>query len=144
METSLQLLRVSIGTNHEAWDGTNEGTPLILVFHEPKTGAAIRSLGRGQVPSQLRIVHGCQFTTSTKNIYLVPMQGQGYRIRDGAAVYFITFAVVEWVDVFSRRMYADIVLDSLRYCCKSKGLKLFAWCIMSNHLHLIVESADAG
>ena len=55
------------------------------------------------------------------------MQSQGYKIRDESAIYFVSFAVVEWVDIFSRRMYADMVLDSLSYCCKNKGLKLFAW-----------------
>ncbi len=70
------------------------------------------------------------------------MQSQGYKIRDESSVYFVTFAVVEWIDVFSRKMYADIVLNSLSYCCKSKGLKLFAWCIMTNHLHLIVQAEN--
>ena len=72
------------------------------------------------------------------------MQSPGYKIRDEGGIYFITFATVEWVDVFSRRMYADIVLDSLSYCCKSKGLKLFAWCIMSNHVHLIVQAENGN
>lgn len=68
------------------------------------------------------------------------MQSQGYKIRDEACIYFFTFASVKWVDVFTKRMYADIVLNSLSYCCKSKGLKLFAWCIMSNHVHLIAQA----
>jgi len=68
------------------------------------------------------------------------MQSQGYKIRDEGGIYFITFATVQWVDVFTRRIYADIVLDSLSYYCKNKGLKLFTWCIMSNHLHLIVQA----
>ena len=37
-------------------------------------------------------------------------------------VYFISFAVVEWLDVFKRNEYKDIVLDSLRYCQQEKGL----------------------
>ncbi len=70
------------------------------------------------------------------------MQSQGYKIRDEGGVHFVSFAVVEWVDIFSRRLYADIVLDSLSYCCKNKGLKLFAWCIMSNHVHLILQAEN--
>jgi putative transposase len=31
-------------------------------------------------------------------------------------------------------------LDSLGYCQKEKGLELYAWCIMTNHIHLIVGS----
>ncbi len=54
--------------------------------------------------------------------------------------YFLTFTVVDWVDVFSRPAYRHIILDSQEYCQKNKGLKIHAWCLMSNHLHLIVAS----
>jgi len=70
------------------------------------------------------------------------MKDDGYKIRDEYGVYYITFAVVEWVDVFSRKLYTDIVLDSLKFCIENKQLKLFAWCIMSNHVHLIVQSTS--
>ena len=39
--------------------------------------------------------------------------------------------------VFSRKEYRDIVIDSLKFCQKEKGLLLHGWCIMSNHVHLI-------
>ncbi len=68
------------------------------------------------------------------------LQG-GYQIRDQSAIHFITFAVTEWVDIFIRNQYTDIVLDSWRYCQKEKGLLIYAWCIMSNHLHLIASSS---
>ncbi|MEO7446531.1 MAG: transposase, partial [Ferruginibacter sp.] len=64
------------------------------------------------------------------------MQDEGYKIRDQSGVYFITFATVQWVDVFTRNCYVEIVLDSLRFCIKEKGLNVHAWCLMSNHLHL--------
>lgn len=44
------------------------------------------------------------------------------------------------VDVFTRSTYTDIVLESLRYCQKEKGLRIHAWCIMSNHLHLMIST----
>ena len=66
----------------------------------------------------------------------------GYKIRNPAAIHFITFAVVEWVDVFTRKDYRDIVLDSIRYCQAEKGLVLHSWCIMSNHLHIIVSAKN--
>ncbi len=68
------------------------------------------------------------------------MKEDGYKIRDQQGIYFITFAVVEWVDVFTRKEYADIIIESLRYCIQHKGLKLHAWCIISNHVHLIISS----
>jgi REP element-mobilizing transposase RayT len=67
------------------------------------------------------------------------MSERGYQIRNQQALHFITFAVVQWVDVFTRKEYSDIVVESLIYCKRNKGLKIHAWCIMSNHLHLILS-----
>ncbi len=61
-----------------------------------------------------------------------------YKIRDQDKLYFITFAVVYWVDVFTRNIYKDLVIESLRYCQQKKGLEIYGWVIMSNHIHLIV------
>nr|WP_309547130.1 transposase [Spirosoma foliorum] len=61
-----------------------------------------------------------------------------YKVRDQSKVYFITCTVVQWIDVFTRRHYKDIVLDSIRYCIAEKGLELYAYCLMTNHLHMIV------
>ncbi|MFC5409235.1 transposase [Larkinella bovis] len=57
--------------------------------------------------------------------------------------YFLTLTVVDWVDVFTRPVYKNIVVDSLRYCQHHKGLELYAWVLMTNHLHLIA-STKAG
>src|SRR6187399_3266836 len=70
------------------------------------------------------------------------MNEGGYKIRNQAAIHFITFAVVEWVDVFSRKLYRDIVLDSIMHCQAEKGLLLHAWCIMSNHFHLVASAKN--
>ena len=70
------------------------------------------------------------------------MSKAGYKIRNTEGVHFISFAVVEWVDVFTRQQYRDIVVDSLKFCQEQKGLLLHAWCIMSNHVHLIVSARD--
>ncbi len=63
-----------------------------------------------------------------------------YRVYDQHGVYFVTFTVHQWVDVFSRSTYVDILLDNLRYCQAQKGLKIYAWVVMSNHCHLIISS----
>lgn len=54
-------------------------------------------------------------------------------------LYFITITVVDWVDIFTRPKYKHIILDSLTYCQKQKGLKIYAWVLMTNHLHAIVS-----
>lgn len=61
-----------------------------------------------------------------------------YKIQDQNKLYFITFAVIGWIDVFTRREYKDSIIESLKHCQKEKGLEIYAWCIMSNHIHLIV------
>jgi len=70
------------------------------------------------------------------------MSGRGYAIKDQNAVHFITFAVVQWIDVFTRKEYADIIIESLKFCQRNKGLRIHAWCIMSNHLHLILSAKE--
>jgi putative transposase len=57
-------------------------------------------------------------------------------------VYFVTDTVVDWVDVFTRPIYKNIILESLEYCQKNKGLIIYAWVLMSNHLHAIVGSSS--
>ncbi len=68
------------------------------------------------------------------------MSTGGYKIINKEAIHFITFAVAEWVDVFTRKEYKDILIQSLKYCQKEKGLMLYAWCIMSNHVHLAASA----
>ena len=46
------------------------------------------------------------------------------------------------IDVFTRSDYANIVIDSIAYCQKEKGLLLQAYCVMPNHLHLIISSPN--
>ena len=66
----------------------------------------------------------------------------GYLIQDPAATYFLTFTVVDWVDVFTRQCYRDIVIESLRYCREHKGLRVWGFVIMSNHVHSILSAEN--
>lgn len=70
------------------------------------------------------------------------MAAGGYKIRDKAGIHFVTLTVVAWVDVFTNQKYRDILLESLKYCQKYKGLQIYSWCIMSNHVHLVVAAAN--
>jgi len=67
---------------------------------------------------------------------------RNYKFLNPEGVYFVSFAVVEWLDVFTRNEYKTILIDSLRFCQQNKGMEIFAWCIMTNHMHLIFRSAD--
>ncbi|MFD3001394.1 transposase [Pontibacter toksunensis] len=65
---------------------------------------------------------------------------RNYKISDQNQFHFLSFSTVNWKDVFTRPAYKDVVVDSLNYCIKNKRLEAYAWCIMSNHVHLIVSS----
>ena len=64
----------------------------------------------------------------------------GYKIDEKDGAHFLTFQVVGWVDLFTRMDYRDVVIDSFNYCQQNKGLNLFAYVIMSNHIHLLAQS----
>ncbi len=66
----------------------------------------------------------------------------GYVIRNQNATHFLTFTVCGWIDLFTRKIYKDIVTDSFKYCGENKGLILNAYVIMSNHIHLIARAKD--
>jgi REP element-mobilizing transposase RayT len=68
----------------------------------------------------------------------------GYKINDQEGAYYLTLQVVGWIDVFTRQEYKDIIIESLRFCQKNKGLTIFAYVIMSNHVHLLVQSVNAN
>lgn len=68
--------------------------------------------------------------------------GSKYKIRDKDGLYFVTFTVVRWVDLFIRNSYRECLLESFRYCIENKGLRLHAYCIMTSHLHAILSSDE--
>jgi putative transposase len=72
------------------------------------------------------------------------MSGDRYFITDQNATYFLTFTVVEWVDLFTRKDYKQIIVDSLNYCIENKNLECYAWVLMSNHMHLLVRANEPG
>jgi REP element-mobilizing transposase RayT len=57
-------------------------------------------------------------------------------------VYYLTLTLVEWVDLFTRPAYKHLIVDSLNYCIANKRLRVYCWCLMSNHLHLIAGVDD--
>ena len=57
-----------------------------------------------------------------------------YKFHNPEGCYFVTFAVVGWVDVFTRNVYKDILIESWKYCQQKKGLLIHAYVIMTNHV----------
>lgn len=71
------------------------------------------------------------------------MHDSGYTIRNQYALHFLTFTIVGWVDVFTRKETKQIIIDSLKYCIENKGLILYGYVIMTNHLHLIARADES-
>ncbi len=61
-----------------------------------------------------------------------------YKFGDNDKLYFVSFAVTNWIDLFIRNEYREDILKSIRYCQANKDLELYGWCIMTSHVHLII------
>jgi REP element-mobilizing transposase RayT len=66
-----------------------------------------------------------------------------YHFTNHDEIYFITATTVAWIDVFTRNIYKDILIDSFRYCQSQQGLRIHAWVVMTNHFHMMC-SFDQG
>jgi len=66
------------------------------------------------------------------------------KIKNAAGIYFVTFTVIHWIDLFTRATYCDIVLDSLRHCQAKKGMVVHAFVIMSSHLPSLFPARKAA
>jgi putative transposase len=67
-----------------------------------------------------------------------------YRKTTSDDLYFVTLTVTGWVDLFTRKVYKDILVKNLTYCQEKEGLQVFCYVIMSNHMHLICRRLYAG
>ncbi|WP_316824495.1 REP-associated tyrosine transposase [Pedobacter miscanthi] len=63
-----------------------------------------------------------------------------YQAGEPEGIYFLTFTIVDWVDIFTRLSYKEIIINSLKHCQSKKGLMLYAYCLMTNHIHLIASA----
>ena len=68
----------------------------------------------------------------------------GHKIYEQNDWHYLTLTVVGWVDVFTRKTYRDFIVENLRYCQEQKDLGIYAWVLMSNHLHLIASARESA
>jgi REP element-mobilizing transposase RayT len=62
-------------------------------------------------------------------------------LNEQQACYLLTFNVVDWTDIFIKPVFKQIIVESLNYFSTKKGLIIYGWCLMSNHLHLIAGTS---
>ncbi|MCB0736016.1 MAG: transposase [Bacteroidetes bacterium] len=53
---------------------------------------------------------------------------------------FATMTVVGWQELFTRRVYQDMLIDSIQHGIDNKGLQIFGYVVMPNHVHLLCNS----
>lgn len=80
--------------------------------------------------------------TNKYNRFATRKMSEKYKILDQKAPYFVTFTVVQWIDLFTRNEYRDILIESLKFCQENKGLVIYSYCIMTNHVHMIISSTQ--
>ena len=67
-----------------------------------------------------------------------------YKATTTEDAYFITITTVGWIDVFTRLNQKYVITNALKYCQEHKGLEIYAWTIMSSHLHLFCKPDGKG
>ncbi len=67
-----------------------------------------------------------------------------YKFYNKEGLYFVSFAIVYWIDVFVRDEYFNTVIESLKFCRKEKGMEIYAYCLMPSHVHLIFRAENSN
>ena len=65
-----------------------------------------------------------------------------YKFYNKEGLYFVSFATINWIDIFIREQYFNIIVESLDFCRKNKGMEIYCWCIMPSHVHLIFRAKN--
>jgi len=65
-----------------------------------------------------------------------------YKIHEPTYPHFITCTIVHWIPIFTRKESVQIIIDSLKFLQKKDNLKIYAYVILENHLHMVVSSND--
>lgn len=65
-----------------------------------------------------------------------------YKFHNKSALYFVSFATVNWIEVFTRQIYFNVLAESIIFCRAKKGMELYAYCFMPSHVHLLFRSSN--
>jgi len=63
-----------------------------------------------------------------------------YQIHKQDAAYFLTLTITGWADALLRVEHKNLICESFNYCIEKKGLEIFAYVIMTSHIHLIARA----
>ncbi len=65
-----------------------------------------------------------------------------YTITEADKPHFLTCTVQEWLPVFTRPDTVQMILDCWQYQRRNKGLKLYGYVILENHLHFVAQASQ--
>lgn len=65
-----------------------------------------------------------------------------YKFHNKEGLYFVSFATINWIDVFIRDYYSREITNSLDFCRINKGMEIYSWCIMPSHIHFIFRAKE--
>ena len=65
-----------------------------------------------------------------------------YKFHNKQGAYFISFATVYQLDIFTRQIYFNVLEESIEYCRAEKGMEVFSYCFMPSYMHLIFRSSN--
>lgn len=68
------------------------------------------------------------------------MSRSSYKVFETEYPYLVTCSIVNWLPLFSIPATVQIILDSLEFHQQQRGLTLYAYVVMENHLHLVCQS----
>ena len=63
-----------------------------------------------------------------------------YKIYEATHPHFVTCTILHWLPIFTRKESVQIVIDSLKFLQQKDNLKIYAYVILENHLHMVVQS----
>jgi REP element-mobilizing transposase RayT len=68
------------------------------------------------------------------------MSRSRYKIYETHYPYFLTLTVNNWIPIFTRPITTEILLEALQYRQQHCALRIYAYVILENHMHLIAQS----
>jgi len=67
-----------------------------------------------------------------------------YKFKNPEGAYFVSFATISWIDVFTREAYMNLITDAITHCRHEKGMDCFAYCIMPSHVHMMFRDQNTN
>ena len=63
-----------------------------------------------------------------------------YKTPEKEKAYFVTFTIIEWIKILQDDSFKMIIVNAIKYYQNNRGVIIYSYCIMPNHVHLILQS----